>query len=282
MKACKRRAAISISVPIFSSSTSPFSRFVSFLSLAVISSLLFSGCSRNAPSGNQAAAREINVAAAANLTDAFKELGQQFTAQTGVRVVYSFGATADLARQIENGAPFDVFAAADIEHVEALNRQGLLTAETQAVYARGRLVLWIPPESRAKLERLEDIARAEIERIGVAKPDVAPYGRATVEALRALQLWPQVEPKVVYGQNVAQVKQYAATGNVDAAFIPLALVRSGEGRAIEVDERLHQPIDQALGVVKASGKQDDARRFASFVLSAEGRALLERYGYRQP
>lgn len=252
------------------------------LSLSLICSLLLSGCSRNTSSNNQDGQSEINVAAAANLTDAFTELGRQFTAQTGVRVVYSFGATADLAKQIENGAPFDLFASADVEHVEALARKDLLVAGTQSVYARGRLVLWIPPGSRAQVERLEDLRQTEVERIGVAKPDIAPYGRATLEALRAAQLWPQLEPKVIYGQNVSQVKQYAATGNVDAAFIPSALVRAGEGRIIEVDEHLHQPIDQALAVIKASGKQEAARRFSAFVLSAEGRALLERYGYRQP
>ena len=254
---------------------------LSLLTLTLISSLL-SGCSRRASPNNTDEAREINAAAAANLTDAFTELGRQFTARTGVRVVYSFGATAELAKQIENGAPFDFFASADVEHVDELNRKGLLVEGTRAVYARGRLVLWIPPGSRAKIERIEDLAFKEVERIGIAKPDVAPYGRATIEALRALQLWPQVEPRVIYGQNVSQVKQYAATGNVDVAFIPLALVREGEGRAIAIDERLHQPINQTLAVIKASGKQDAARRFAEFVLSVEGRTLLERYGYRQP
>ena len=251
-----------------------------FCLLSVV--LLLSSCSRNTSSIKQDGAREINVAAAANLTDAFTELGQQFTAQTGVRVVYSFGATADLARQIENGAPFDLFASADVEHVDELKGKDLLVAGTAAVYARGRLVLWIPPGSRAQVDRLEDLTRQEVERIGIAKPDVAPYGRATLEALRALGLWPQLEPRVIYGQNVSQVKQYAATGNVDVAFIPLALVRAGEGRIIEVDERLHQPIDQALAVIKASAKQEDAQRFRSYVLSAEGQSLLERYGYRQP
>lgn len=252
------------------------------VSIALLLSLLLSSCSRNTSSSNQDEAQEITVAAAANLTEAFAELGKEFTARTGVRVVYSFGATADLAKQIENGAPFDLFASADVEHVDALDRKGLLVAGTQAVYARGRLVLWIPPGSRARIERLEDLTQKEIERIGIAKPDVAPYGRATVEALRALNLWTQIEPKVIYGQNVSQVKQYAATGNVDVAFIPLALVPKSEGRTVEVDERLHQPIDQALALVKASGKQEAARRFADFVLSAEGQALLERYGYRRP
>ncbi len=225
---------------------------------------------------------EINIAAAANLTDAFAELGKEFTARTGIRVVYSYGATADLARQIEQDAPFDVFASADVENVLRLERKGLLAEDEHRLYARGRLALWTPPASRIRLTRIEDLTSTEIERIGIAKPDVAPYGRASVEALRTLNLWQQLERKVVYGQNVSQVRQYAATGNVDAAFIPLALVRAGEGQAIEVDERLHQPINQAIAVIKKSQKQEAARRFVEFVLSQEGQALLERYGYRKP
>lgn len=245
------------------------------LATLLCSTLLFVACSRNEPSDSQ----EINVAAAANLTDAFEELGKQFTAQTGIRVRYSFGATADLARQIENGAPFDVFAAADTENVGRLSRQGLIVAGTDNIYARGRLVLWTPSGSTFKLERIEHILRPEIERIAIAKPDVAPYGRATIEALRSLNLWAQVESKVIYGQSVMQVKQYAATGNAEVAFLPRALVKPGEGHAIEIDESLHQPIDQTLAVIKDSKQQASAHRFTGYVLSPEGQALLERYGY---
>src|SRR5918911_1131959 len=209
------------------------------VSLLLVSLCLNLGCDRRSLNG-PGSVQEINVAAAANLTDAFAEVARQFTADTGVRVVYSFGATADLAKQIENGAPFDVFAAADAEHVDGLNQKGFLTPGTEALYARGRLVLWTPQGSRITLDRIEDIRRADVEHIAVAKPDVAPYGRATVEALRALNLWMEIEPKVIYGQNVSQTKQYAATGNAEAAFIPRALVKPDEGRAVEVDERLHQ------------------------------------------
>jgi molybdate transport system substrate-binding protein len=264
---------------IHPSSLIPHPFFVLFFALVSLISL--SGCSRPAPSGSPPGADEINIAAAANLTDAFAELGKQFTAQTGIRVVYSFGATADLAKQIENGAPFDLFAAADVEHVDGLMSKGLLTPGTQALYARGRLVLWTPPGSRLTLNRIEDIRRDDAQRIAIAKPDLAPYGRAAVEALKALNLWTEIEPKVIYGQNVSQARQYAATGNAEAAFIPLSLVKEGEGHFIEIDEHLHQPINQALAVVKTSEKQDAARRFASYVLGSEGQALLERYGYKR-
>lgn len=244
--------------------------------------LVMQGCTGRGAEKPQVEAQEITVAAASNLSEAFAEAGKQFTERTGIAVKFSFGATADLAKQVENGAPFDVFASADVEHVDGLGQKGMLVAGSQATFARGRLVMWSPESSGVRLSRIEDIARPEVERIAVAKPDVAPYGRATVEALRSLNLWEQVEPKVVYGQNVTQTKQYAARGEAEVAFLPRALVKNGEGASIEVDERLHQPIDQALGIVRASDKQEAARRFVEFVLSADGQDLLGRYGYGKP
>ncbi|MFN2492162.1 MAG: molybdate ABC transporter substrate-binding protein [Pyrinomonadaceae bacterium] len=222
---------------------------------------------------------ELIVAAAANLTYAFADIGPRFTSLTGTKVVFSFGATADLARQIENGAPFDVFTAADTAHLESLEREGLLTPGTRAVYARGRLVMWLPPGSTLKPARVEDITDRAFERISIAKPDVAPYGQAAVESLQTLGIWSQIESKVVYAQNVSQAKQYAATDNAEVAFIPLALVRPGEGSYIEVSEGSHRPIDQSLGIIKASPKQFAARQFVSFLLSSEGQELLAKKGY---
>jgi molybdate transport system substrate-binding protein len=246
-----------------------------------IALLLIAGC-RQRPAGGQQTAQEINVAAAANLTEAFAEVARQFTAQSGIRVVYSFGSTADLTKQIENGGPFDLFASADLEHIDELGQKGFIVPDSRALYARGRLVIWTPAQGRVKISRLEDITGADVKVVAIAKPDLAPYGRATVETLKALNIWPQVEPKVVYGTNVSNTKQYATSGNADVAFIPLALVKKGEGQYLEVDEKLHQPIDQALAIVKASGKQDMARRFVNFVLGDEGQAILQQYGYSNP
>ncbi|MFZ0064182.1 MAG: molybdate ABC transporter substrate-binding protein [Pyrinomonadaceae bacterium] len=223
---------------------------------------------------------EIIVAAASNLTDSFPELAQEFTKQSGIKVVFSFGSTADLAKQIENGAPFDVFAAADVVHVSALAEKGLITAGTARSYARGSLVIWVPPGSKIKLERLEDLTNNSVERIAIAKPDIAPYGQAAVETLRSLKIWQQVEPRVVYGMNVSQVRQFVSSGNAEVGFLPRSLIQAGQGTQFEIDERLHQPIYQALGVVHASAKQDDARRFTEFVISPAGQDILRKHGYR--
>ena len=244
-------------------------------------SLLGISC-REAPGTGQNQFSGLTVAAAANLTDAFAEVGARFTSKTGIKVVFSFGATADLARQIENGAPFDVFAAADSEHVEQLEVKGLLMPGSSAIYARGRLVMWLPPNSTLKADRIQDITAKSFERIAIAKPDVAPYGRATVESLKALGIWNEIESRVIYGQNVSQTKQYVATGNAEVAFIPLALVKTGEGKYIEVSDELHRPLDQALGIVKDSTKQAAARRFVEFLLSPEGREQMIQKGYLVP
>jgi molybdate transport system substrate-binding protein len=243
---------------------------------------IIAGCRQEKTTNETNHSAEITVAAAANLTDVFAEIGPKFTSQTGIKVVFSFGATAELARQIENGAPFDVFAAADSEHPEQLEMKGMLTAASRVIYARGRLVMWLPSGSDLKATHIEDITAKSFERIAIAKPDVAPYGRATVESLRALKIWDAIEPRVIYGQNVSQTKQYAATGNAEVAFIPLALVKPGEGSYLEVKDELHQPINQALGIVKESKKQTEARKFVDFLMSPEIQELLSQKGYRKP
>lgn len=251
--------------------------FCGLLFCLTVASLIATACG----TANQPAEEsEIIVAAAANLTDSFPELAQEFTRQTGIKVVLSLGSTADLAKQIENGAPFDVFAAADVAHVSALEAKGLMTSDTVRRFARGSLVIWAVDASNFKLERVEDVADQTIERVAIAKPDVAPYGAAAVETLRALNLWQKIEPKVVYGMNVSQVKQFVSSGNAEVGFLPRSLVQDGRGKYLEIDEKLHQPIDQALGVVRASAKQQAAQRFTAFVLSSEGQQILQKHGYR--
>ena len=239
--------------------------------------LVTAGCGGRA---NVPARPELNVATAANLTRVFAELGQNFERETGIRVTFSFGATAQLAQQIEYGAPFDVFAAADTEHIDELARKNLILPSTRATYARGKLVLWVP-DARVPVERIEDLARADITHIAIANPQLAPYGRAAVETLHALHLWGAVQPKIVYGQNISATTQYAATGNADAAFTALSLVHDNpRGRQIEVPENLHAPLDQAIAVVRSTQKPDQARKFVEFITSAKAREVLKQHGYQ--
>jgi molybdate transport system substrate-binding protein len=222
---------------------------------------------------------DLTVAAAANLIVAFAQIGQAFTQQTGIRVVFSYGSTAQLAQQVENAAPFDVFAAADTVHIDQLVRGGKILRESCVVYARGRLALWDPHGS---VKNLADLTEPSIRFVAIAKPESAPYGEAAVESLKSLGIWDKVQPKVVYANNINMAKQYAATGNADASFTAYSLVQRESGHVIIVDEKLHQPIDQTVGIVSASARKAEAQRFVSFLTSKEGCSILERFGYEVP
>ena len=140
----------------------------------------------------------------------------------------------------------------------------------------------VPRDSQGHIEKLEDLAGPSVRFVSIAQPEAAPYGAAAVESLRNAGIWDRVQPKIVYASNINMSRQFAATGNADAAFTAYALVRNEPGKVIVIDEKLHRPIDQALGIVSASPRQADARRFVSFLTTGEGRAILERFGYQLP
>jgi molybdate transport system substrate-binding protein len=233
-------------------------------------------------SPGQTPKREVTVAAAANLGDVFKALVPQFEAATGIHPVFSFASTAQLALQIENSAPFDVFAAADVEHVEQLDKKGLLLPGSRAVYATGILALWIPPGSAVKIDGPEGLVQPAVKVIALAKPELAPYGLAARETLMHLGIWDRVQSKIVYADNINMAKQYGSSGNADAVFTAYSLVLKEEGKVIRIDEKLHNPIDQALGIVAASKYRDAARQFVDYLLKGRGRDVLANYGYRLP
>jgi molybdate transport system substrate-binding protein len=225
---------------------------------------------------------ELVVAAAANLTEAFRQLGARFETETGIHVVFSFGSTAQIAQQAAHGAPFDVIAAADTEHIEALDQQGLLLASSRAIYARGSLAMWIPSPSAVPVRRLQDLVTDQVKIIAVAKPELAPYGAAAIAALKSAGIWERVQSKIVYAENINMARQYGASGNADAVLTAYALVLKENGTVIQIDPKLYPPIDQALGILQSSGKQAEARRFVDFVLRGEGRVVLGKSGYSFP
>jgi molybdate transport system substrate-binding protein len=224
---------------------------------------------------------EIVVAAAANLTQAFERVGARFEAETGIHVVFSFASTAQIAQQAEHGAPFDVIAAADTEHIGELERMGLLVPGSRAVYAQGVLALWIPPGTAAHITGIEDLTSDLVKVIALAKPELAPYGAAAVEALKKAGVWDRVQSKVVYAENINMARQYGASGNADAVLTAYALVLREAGTVQPVNPGLYPPIDQALGVLASSRKQFEARRFTEFILRGNGRAVLGEFGYGQ-
>ena len=185
-----------------------------------------------------------------------------------------------MAQQIENGAPFDLFLAADVEHVDRLIASGRMDADTRAVYARGRLVVWIPAVEG--VGTLSDLAKPGIRYLAIANPEFAPYGRAAMEALERSGTLPAVKEKIVYAQNVRMTRQFAESGNADAAILAASLVRAVSGEVIAVDEALHGAIEQALAVSVDSKRPEETRALARYLLGQNAAAVFEASGYSRP
>ena len=226
----------------------------------------------------------LRVAAASDLALAFKTLGDAFEKDSGKHVDFSFGSTGLLAKQISEGAPFDVFAAANVSFVDDVVKDGSCYGDTKALYARGRIVLWTrdPWLLPKDLSELKDPKYAKI---AIANPDHAPYGRAAQQALAKIEAWPAVQPRAVYGENVQQTLMFARSGNADVAIVALSLAVTSPGNYIPIDPSLHEPLDQALVACKGGSKgakRNEAQAFIAFVNSDTGRAIMRKYGFLLP
>jgi molybdate transport system substrate-binding protein len=250
-----------------------------YIALLIIVALCATGLQLTSSAQNPPK-QEITVAAAANLTEVAQTLGAEFEAQTKIHPVFSFGSTAVLTTQIENSAPFDVFLAADAEHVDKLDHEGLLVPGSNAAYAIGVLAMWIPPSGKAHIAKIDDLKSKDVSVIALANPKLAPYGAAAVETLQHAGIWDQVKDKIVYAENINMAKQYGTSKNADAVFTAYSLVLKEAGQVIQVDESLHTPIVQKLGLIARSQHRDWAQSFTTFLLTGGGRAILTRYGYK--
>lgn len=225
----------------------------------------------------------LRIAAAADLALAFGEIKTDFEKKSGKRVEMSFGSTGLLAKQIAEGAPFDVFAAANISFVDDVVKSGACDAETKALYARGRIVVWTKDAS-ALPKDITGLRDARYARIAIANPEHAPYGRAAQQALTKAGVWDPLRSRMVHGENVQQTQVYARTGNADAAIVALSLAVASDGAYLPIDEKLHEPLDQALVICHGGirAKTNEAHAFVDYVGSPDGRAVMRRYGFLLP
>ena len=246
------------------------------MATCALAALLLASCS----SGRDE--RVVRVAAASDLGRAFTELGNEFTARTGIKAELTFGSSGLLAKQIEQGAPYFLFAAANQEFVTQVVKAGRCDGATARLYGRGRVVVWTPP-GVAPLAKISDLVEPRFRRIAIANPEHAPYGLASKQALERLGLWSQIEDRVVLAENIQATMLYARERNADVALIALSLAVVNDGGAfLPVDPSLHAPLDQQLVVCGTGAEADAARRFADFVSSPEGREVMTRYGFVLP
>ena len=226
----------------------------------------------------------LKVAAAADLALAFRDVGAAYEKESGDKVIFSFGSTGLLEKQIAEGAPFDLFAAANVSFADDAIAAGVCSAEGKLLYARGRIAVWWRKDAHGAPPRsIAELADGRFIKVAIANPAHAPYGRAAEEALEKSGVWDKVKPKLVYGENVQQTLQFAQSGNAEAAVVALSLAVVSDGDYLLVDDKLHRPIDQALvGCGKDPERRRRALAFAAFVNSAAGRAIMRRYGFLLP
>jgi molybdate transport system substrate-binding protein len=226
-------------------------------------------------------APNITVYAASDLAFALKEVAAQFEKAKGARVTLVFGSTGNLAKQIEHGAPADVFFAANESFVDSLVARGAVIRETRAMYAQGRIVLAVP-RGRGAVADLQALRDARFKRISIANPAHAPYGTAAAEALRSVGIWDDVRARLVYGENIRQTLQYLQAGAVDAAIIALSVAAVPDIEWVPIDPALHRPLNQAAAVVRRSARPEVALGFLEFVNGVHGRPIMKRYGFLLP
>ncbi|NOS80679.1 MAG: molybdate ABC transporter substrate-binding protein [Nitrospira sp.] len=239
------------------------------------------------PGVNVAIAEVITIAAASDLNFVFRELVAEYEQLTGDRVRLSLGSSGNFYAQIQNGAPFDLYFSADIAYPRKLEEAGLTVPGSLYSYAIGRIVLWAGKDSRFDLSKgLEILRESTVKKIAIANPKHAPYGRAAVGAMEQAQVYDRVKDKLVFGENISQAAQFVESGAADIGIIAMSLALAppmqAAGRYWEIPADVHPPIEQGAVIIKGAKNQERAKAFLSFVQSAEGQAMMKRYGFIVP
>ncbi|MFO0338052.1 MAG: molybdate ABC transporter substrate-binding protein [Acidobacteriota bacterium] len=214
----------------------------------------------------------LTIAAASDLSRLEPYFQQAFPLAD---LTFSFGSSGALARQIENGAPFDLFLSASEEHMAPLVKKGRVIKEEMQIYAIGRIGLWA---QSGAIRNLGDLDQPAVRVIAIANPRVAPYGQAAVAALRRVGLWDKIKDRVVYGESIRQAQQFAETGNADCAILAWSLIFDRGGYLIPDD--LHPALRQVAAPIRQKGKNTKlAEAFIQFLQSDAGRAIFAQRGF---
>ena len=236
---------------------------------------------------NVAVAEEITIAAASDLSFAFREIATEYENTTGNHVRLTLGSSGNFFAQIQNGAPFDLYFSADIAYPRKLEEAGLTVPGSLYQYAVGRIVLWAGKDSTLDLSKgLEVLREPAIKKIAIANPKHAPYGRAAVAAMEYFKVYDQVKDKLILGENISQAAQFIESGACDIGIIALSLAiapaMKSKGTYWEVPAEAHPSLDQGAVILKQSKNQEAARQFLEFIKGPNGQETMKRYGFVVP
>ncbi|VDN48376.1 Molybdate ABC transporter substrate-binding protein [Petrocella atlantisensis] len=224
----------------------------------------------------------LTVAAASSLTEAFTEIGTAFETLNNCHITFSFASTATLSEQITNGAPFDVFAAANESAITGLDAKDLILSETRQICAIGRIGIATYKGRGIQATTMDDLRDSNIKIIAIASPEHAPYGLAAKQAIETAGLWETLEPKIVFGKNIAETLSYLTTGNADVAIIALSQKDEATLNYSMIDSDMHAPLTQAMAVLSDTDNEELARAFVAFVNGPEGKEIMQKYGFVTP
>ena len=229
-------------------------------------------------------AQEITVAAAADLQFAMQDISAQFQKQTGKTVKITYGSSGNFYQQLQNGAPFDMFFSANVDYARKLDASGLVEPGSLYPYATGKIVLWVPNESKINVSKgLASLLDPAVKKIAIANPEHAPYGQAAVAALKKENLYDKVSGKLVLGENISQAATFVASGAADAGIVALALALSpnmkDKGRYVEIPADEYPPIEQACVILKSAKDKETARKFLEFVKTPQVKDIFRGYGF---
>ena len=228
------------------------------------------------------------IAAASDLKFVLDDIAARYQRDTGQKVRLTYGSSGNLTRQLEQGAPFDIFLSADELLVMELAKKGL-TADDGQLYAIGRIVLFASTPSvftpDVQMNGLRDaLAAGRVRKFAIANPEHAPYGRAAQQALVSAGLWATLEPRLVLGENVSQAAQFAASGNTQGGIFALSLVLApafaGKGAHVVLPDALHQPLRQRMVLMRRASAE--ARAFYRMLTQPAARQLFKQYGFVLP
>jgi molybdate transport system substrate-binding protein len=236
----------------------------------------------------ESAPTRLSIAAAADLKFALDDLIKEFEGKyPATKVNVTYGSSGNFFAQFQSGAPFDLFFSADIAYPRKLAEVGL-GADDVFLYAIGRIVVWVPKDSPVDVEKLgiKALLDPSVRKIAVANPEHAPYGRAAVAAMKALNVYDTVASRLVYGENIAQTAQFVQSGAADVGILALSLAVAPQmrnaGRFWQVPLDAYPQMEQGGIILKSSRNLEAARAFREFVLGGHGREVLERYGFYLP
>jgi len=230
------------------------------------------------------AAQEITVAAAADLQFAMQDVAARFEKETGKTVKLIYGSSGNFFQQIQNGAPFDMFFSANLDYPKKLEAAGLTEPGSYYQYARGKIAIWVPKQSKLDLSSgMQILLDPSVTKIAVANSQHAPYGQAAVAAMQKENIYEKVKDKLVLGENISQTASFVVSGSADVGIVALSLALSpnmkDNGRYAEVPAGDYPPIEQACVIVASSKKKEAARQFLAFVKTAPIGDLLRSYGF---